>query len=122
VDANPIATARRRRRRLDRLSPDSFCFFCGYSNPIALMRRPRSLLQKDHVYGRKRDSESMIVICRNCDAEITEDRMREGVPMRRERDPKMLVAYRLLARSTFQRKDADAMRDMAMQLLGDEND
>jgi len=86
------------------------------------MRRSRSLLQKDHVYGQKRDSESMIVICRNCHAEITEDRMREGVPMRRERDPKMLVAYRLLARSIFQRKDADAMRDMAMQLLGDKND
>jgi hypothetical protein len=122
VDADPISTAHRRRRRLDRLGPNSVCYFCGYSNPIALMRCSRSLLERDHIYGRKRDSESIIVICRNCHAEITEDRMREGVPMRRERDPQMLIAYRLLARSIFQQKDAVSMRDMALQLLGDEND
>ena len=86
------------------------------------MVRSRTVLQEDHVYGRKRDSDSTIVLCRNCHAEITEDRMREGIPMRRERDSRKLIGFMLRARSTFLRKDAETMSKLAKQLLGDADD
>jgi hypothetical protein len=120
MDADPIATAVRRHRRRTRLGPNSVCFFCGYSDPVALMARSRTLLQKDHSYGRKRNPDSIIALCRNCHAEITEDRMREEVPMRRERDPIQLIAFMLKARAVYLKKDATTMEEMANTLLGDD--
>jgi hypothetical protein len=85
------------------------------------MGRSRTLLQEDHVYGRERDSESTIVLCRNCHAEITEDRMREGIPMRRECDPKRLIGSMLRARSTYLEKEAETMRRLARLLFRDDD-
>jgi hypothetical protein len=117
VDVNPTATAVRERRRIERLGPNPVCPFCGYSNPVGLMRRLRTLLQADHIFGRKRDSETTIVICRNCHAEITEDRMRAGIPMRRERDPVKRVAFMLLGLSVLFAKLAESMQKAAEDLL-----
>jgi hypothetical protein len=86
------------------------------------MVRRRTLLQNDHVYGRERESGLTITLCRNCHAEITEDRMREGIPMRRERDPRKRIAFILRARATFLRKDAETMSELAKLLLGDNDD
>jgi hypothetical protein len=117
VDADPAATAARQSRRIKRVGAGSICFFCGYSNPVALMVRSRTLLQEDHTYGRKRVPNSTIVLCRNCHGEVTEARMRAGIPMRRETDSKKRIALMLLARAVYLRKDAETMERLANLLL-----
>ena len=120
VDAEPARTAARHRHRIGRVGLGSVCFFCGYSNPLALMARSRTVLEADHTYGRKRAPGSTIVLCRNCHAEITEDRLRAGIPMQRERDSRKRIALMLLARAVYLRKDAETMENLADQLLDSE--
>lgn len=117
MDADPARTAARRGRRIGRLGPGCTCALCGYRNPYALIRVSRTLLEEHHNFGRKRDSESTVTLCRNCHAEVTEDLLREGVPMKRERDPRTRVAYALLAQAVFDRKRADAQERFAQLLL-----
>lgn len=117
MDVDPARTAARHRRRLDRLGPDCACALCGYRNPSALIRVSRTLLEAHHVFGRKRDSELTVVLCRNCHAEITEDLRRSGIPMVRERDPRKRVAYALLARAAFLEKEVESMKRFAELLL-----
>jgi len=81
------------------------------------MSRLRTLLQADHVFGRKRDPETTIIICRNCHAEITEDRMRAGIPMRRERDTNKRIAFMLRALSVLFKKLSESMDKMSQDLL-----
>ena len=117
MDADATATAVRQRRIAERIGGSAVCYFCGYRNPVALMRRNRTLLQADHIYGRERNRELTVAMCRNCHAEITEDRRCEGIPMRRERDPIERSAYMLAARAVFLEKDAKTMRKLAADLF-----
>lgn len=56
------------------------CCLCGYSNPVALMRVGRSLLERHHIYGEKTDS-TTVVVCRNCHAELSEAQLEFGAPL-----------------------------------------
>ena len=119
MDADPARTAARHRRRIERLGTDCACALCGYRNPCALIVVSRTLLEAHHVFGRKRDWGSTVVLCRNCHAEITEDLMRSGIPMVRERDPRKRAAYALLSGAMFFRKYADGIEKLARGLLED---
>jgi hypothetical protein len=77
----------------------------------------RTLLERHHTFGRKRNSETTVVLCRNCHAEITEDLLKGRIPMKRERDPNRRVAYALLARSVFLKKEMESMERFAELLL-----
>lgn len=117
MDADPARTAARRRRRIERLGPDCACALCGYRNPSALVLVSRTLLEAHHVFGRKRDWGLTVVLCRNCHAEITEDLMRAGVPMVRERDPRRRVAFALLSAAVFFKKYANSLEKLGRHLM-----
>lgn len=85
---------------------------------ISLSRR-EGLLEAHHVFGRKRDWELTVVLCRNCHAEITEDLMRAGIPMVRERDSRRRTAYALLSAAVFFKKYVESLEKLAQNLMGD---
>lgn len=117
MDADPARTAARRGRRIDRLGPDCACAICGYRNTFALIRVSRTLLEAHHVFCRKRDSETTVVLCRNCHAEITEDLMRAGIHMVRERDPRKRAGYMLRSSAVFFKKYAESIDNLGRELL-----
>lgn len=109
-------------RRKERIGSDAVCAFCGYKNPVAMMSRPRPLLEAHHVFGRHLDSQFTVGLCRNCHAEITEDLRRAGVPMKRETNRIKRVALMLIALSTFMKKAGEAMSHIAKLLLGENHE
>ena len=119
MDVEPARTAARRRRRIERLGPDCACALCGYRNPWALILVSRTLLEAHHVFGRKRDSKSTVVLCRNCHAEITEDLRREGIPMKRERDSIKRTGHMLRSGAVFFKKYAESIDKRGRELLED---
>lgn len=106
-------------RRIERLGDDCACALCGYRNPFALIVVSRTLLEAHHVFGRKRDSESTVVLCRNCHAEITELIRRAGIPMKRERDPRKRAGYMLRSGAVFFQKYAESIDKLGRELLED---
>lgn len=117
MDADPARTAARRKRRLERLGPESACALCGESDPVVLIVVLRTLLQGHHVFGWKRDPKCTVILCRNCHAKVTEDLLKAGVPMVRERDPRKRAAYALLSGAVFFKRYADSIEKLARELL-----
>ena len=126
-DNNPIATARRRARHMARFGPGPLiCILCGYPDPVALIPVtirwledhgvPRSLLEGHHVYYRNHDPDTIVPVCRNCHAELTEGTRQAGVNMHPEPNPVLRVALMLEASAVFHEKQADAERQMAKTL------
>ena len=87
MDRDPIKTAIRRMRR-----PSGVCIRCGYTNPFALTRIRRSLLEGDHVLGQNHDPDLIVFICLNCHAEVTEARRQRNIFMKFEPDRRPLIA------------------------------
>jgi hypothetical protein len=102
MDRNPARTAVRSTRRKERLgNGEHVCLFCGYSEPTALIPVTKKFLQDHHVVSRKRDSELISVLCRNCHALASEDLLQEDIDMQPETNPNALVASMLDALAVF---------------------
>jgi len=111
-------------KRRQRLGTDMYvCLFCGYIDPVALIRVteewlrqqgvPSSLFEDHHAVGEKHDPHTTILLCRNCHANATEGLLRAGVSMRPEPDPVDRVAMMLDGWAVFHEDEATAERRMA---------
>ena len=130
MDNDPIRTAGREARRLERLgSGPLVCVFCGYADPVALIAVtpdwllaqgiPRTLFEDHHSVGIHHDPELKLLICRNCHAKATEGLLRADVDMRPEPRPVLRVALMLEAEAGMHEDFAAAKRRWAT-LLRDE--
>jgi hypothetical protein len=129
MDNDPIGTAGRETRRLERLgSGPCVCILCGYADPVAFVLVtlewldangvPRSLFEKHHFLGEAHDPNAKVPICRNCHARATEGLLREGVSMRPEPNPVLRVALMLEAEAVLfedlaaaKRRSAELLRE-----------
>ena len=59
-------------RRSRSLGPTARCLLCPQSDPRALGRYPRAILEEHHVVARLNDDELTAVLCRNCHAVLTD--------------------------------------------------
>lgn len=127
-DIDPSRTARREMRRLSRFGDAPLvCFLCDYADPVGLIAVtaewlkaqgvPSSLFEGDHIVGRVHDPDFIVAICRNCHAEVTERRFREGISMRPELDQNTREALRLRSLAMFHEKTAEALRRWAEEKL-----
>jgi len=130
MDNDPIRTAGRETRRLERLgSGPLVCILCGYTDPVALIPVskawlqehgvPRSLLEDHPFYGENHDPEATVLICRNCHAVVHEGLLQAGVSLLPEPDPVARVALMLDAEAVFfealaaaKRRSAKILRDV----------
>jgi hypothetical protein len=127
MDNNPIATAGRETRRLERLgSGPLVCILCGYTDAVALIAVkpewllangvPRTLFERHHFLGEVHDPNAKVLICRNCHAKVTEGLLRADVSMRPEPHPVLRVALMLEASAVFHEEEAAALRRAATLL------
>jgi hypothetical protein len=100
----------RKARRERRLGARAACVLCRFSDPAALHRVDRSLLERHHVLGRVHAEEVTLPLCRNCHALETE-RMRDaGIPLDHERRHLLeTLEAVLLGLATFLRSLAAAL-------------
>ena len=80
---DPMDASRRKHRRQQRLGPDAVCVTCGERNLNALLRVPRSLLERHHVFGAAH-AEETIVVCLKCHARFSAAQQDDGVPLTSE--------------------------------------
>src|SRR5438046_6692910 len=88
---DPMARARRRHRRRQKLGPDARCFSCGVSNPVQLMQIGKSVLEEHHPYGYAHEPSRTCVVCLNCHALYSAAQLDDGVPL----TPQSTVVERL---------------------------
>jgi hypothetical protein len=105
---NPLRAARRKAQRLAKLltkpGDRPICLFCGCDEPLLLrpikrefIRKHRRLFEEHHVFGRKLDVITVLALCFNCHALITEKLAQAGLTM--QRDPDLCAFYRSVLRS-----------------------
>lgn len=75
LDPEPVRTAARLQRRLDRLGDSPACVLCGESNPAVLDK-----VEGHHVVNRANDAGLTVVLCANCHRAQTESLAATGVP------------------------------------------
>jgi hypothetical protein len=118
IDSDPAKTAARENRRLERLGDGPHvCLICSETDPIVLtptkagwlleMGVPVRLLEGHHLYARAHDPDTIVPLCRNCHAKVTEGLLRAGVNMKPTPDEVTRLAEMLKARATFSRQMAD---------------
>jgi len=81
VSNDPMNAARRKNRQRQRLGADAICVMCGQTNPDALMRIHRSLLERHHVFGVAHEPNETVIVCRNCHAGLSAAQQDDGVPL-----------------------------------------
>jgi hypothetical protein len=117
MDRDPIKTAARISKRETHLGPGPhICIYCGYSNPLGLIKPRKSLLEDHHEWGRRIDPKLTVLVCRNCHAELTEGLRRAGVPMTKDEDPVAEEIHLLEADAVRDERHAAALRRRAEQL------
>lgn len=86
MERDPIRTDSRIARRARRLGQNMACVLCGVTDPPALVRVNRPLLEAHHVAGRANDGALTVAVCRNCHAVLTEGQLAGGVDLRPRAD------------------------------------
>jgi hypothetical protein len=92
---HPLRAARRKAGRLARLKAkpgeQPVCLFCGCSEPMLLgtitkkfFKKHRRFFEEHHVFGWMLDADTILALCFNCHALVTEGLRQAGVEMRRE--------------------------------------
>ena len=124
MDSDPNRTALRESHRIQRLRLDSHvCLICGepalktVSVQFAQTHGiPRSLIERHHVVGRKRDAEPTVFLCLTHHWMITTGLLREGVYMQTERNVDVRIAQCLIAVAILFEMLAPALRRWADKL------
>jgi len=102
MDKDPIKSAARLRKRLERLGPGPYvCLLCGYTNVWALTQVSRSFLELHHVVIEMHDSQLTVLLCLNCHSAATEDLRKAGTPMEPATNNTEHVAIMLEALAVF---------------------
>ena len=128
-NVHPLRAANRKARRLAKLlaklGDHPVCLLCGCSEPMLLrpvtkdfLEKHRRLFEEHHVFGRWQDSVTVLALCFNCHALITEGLLQAGVSMKREPDPIKFAQVIFRALSVHFRMLSDACWRFA-NLLGD---
>jgi hypothetical protein len=114
---NPARAARRKTELRERLGAEkAACFYCGYSNPVALRRISQKSLPEHHVLGRNHDPDLVITICLNCHAEAHESLANEVVELEPIADAVKRVATMLRAEAVHLEMWAESKRKQAALL------
>jgi len=124
MDSDPNRTALREARRSQRLGAyHDACIICGepalrtVSVQFAQTHGiPRSLIERHHVVGRKRDAELMVHVCLTHHWLVTTGLLREGVDMQAERNVDVQIAQCLVAVAILFEMLAPALRRWADKL------
>ncbi len=122
MDREPIRTNIRRIRR--GFDPEDACVFCGYPNPVALMRKgrewakkhcvARTLLERHHPAGKNHFPDLTIIVCRNCHAEAHEGLLQEGVRLSREANPHVWTPHFFKSMAVLFEKLAEIFRNLQL--------
>lgn len=80
-DPDPVGAAVRKQRRREQLGESLACVLCDVSDPRALVPTDSRLIEQDHLFGRQRDPDTTVPLCRNHHAIVTEGRRDAGIPM-----------------------------------------
>jgi hypothetical protein len=81
ADPDPIGTDLSRARRTRKLPPNAACVICGHTEPDALKRARRSLLEQHHLAGKVNDDQLTVVLCLNHHREQTARQRGMGVEL-----------------------------------------
>lgn len=110
-EADPIGNDARNTERLKRLGPaPHICLFCGLPEPECLIpvspdwllvRAPRSVLEKHHVFLKDLDPDSVVLLCVLCHFKVSQGYVRAGIDFGPEPDPRKRVASMLQVLSVF---------------------
>ena len=110
-EADPIGNDARNTERLKKLGPGPhICLFCALSEPgdlipvtadWLLLRVPRSVLEKHHVFLKDLDPHSVVLLCVLCHFRVSQGYVRAGIDFGPEPDPRKRVALMLKALSVF---------------------
>jgi hypothetical protein len=95
MSGDPIGDDVRKLRRHRRLGSGAACLICGETNPDALRRTQRTLLERHHLAGRANDPELTVVVCLNHHAILSELQRDSGIDLRA--DPNRSPARRTAA-------------------------
>jgi hypothetical protein len=116
-DQNPIRTARRKVRRINRLGTDSpTCLYCGCPEIALLKRVSKKFLEAHHFLGETHDPNLTLFLCRNCHYRATENLLQADVSMLPEPDQVKRAAIMLRALSVHHRMLSDTHERLAASL------
>ncbi len=76
-----IANLARKEHRQRRLGEHAACASCGISDPPALTRQRRTMIERHHAAGRANDDDLTVILCRNCHAVATEGQRDTGADL-----------------------------------------
>src|SRR5712692_4530806 len=129
MDRDPIRTNIRRIRR--GFGPGDTCVFCGYRNPVALIRKgtkwfrkhvARSILVRHHLVGQNHSPDLDWPVCLNCHAEAHEALFQEGVSLSREANSRARQVQRLRTLAPQFEMLAGSFRTWADEMEGGADD
>lgn len=118
---DPIATAARRAKRINRLHGATACLACGITDAHVLTPTPGGdvpqLLEEHHLLGRKNDADFVVALCQNCHALHHEGLRQVGVDVGRRHDnPLDAVIAFMQSIGTLLRLLVDRWHDMIDRL------
>jgi hypothetical protein len=129
-EADPIGNDARNTERLKRLGMGPhICLFCGLPEPECLipvspdwllLRVPRSVLEKHHVFLKDLDPDSVVLLCVLCHFKVSQGYVRAGIDFGPEPNPRKRVALMLKALSVFLEMLAKAVWHWGQILLNGE--
>ena len=116
---HPLRAARRKAGRLAKLQAkpgeQPICLSCGCSEPMLLrpitkkfFKKHRRFFEEHHVFGWMLDSDTILALCFNCHALVTEGLRQAGVEMKRETNLLKFAEVILRAMSVHLRFLSDA--------------
>jgi hypothetical protein len=125
---HPLQAAKRKVQRLKKLlvEPEqhAVCLFCGCAEPMLLrpitkkfFKKHQRFFEEHHVFGWMLDSGTILALCFNCHALVTEGLRQAGVEMKRETNPVKFAQMIFRALSVHLRILSDACWKFA-NLLG----
>lgn len=130
-EADPIGNDARAAERLKKLGPGPhICLFCGLPQPEdlipatadwLLLRVPRSVLEKHHVFLKDLDPNSVVLLCVLCHFRVSQGYLQAGIDFGPEPDSRKRVALMLKALSVFLEMLAKVSWQWSELLLKGEN-
>jgi hypothetical protein len=126
---HPFRAERRKIKRLAKLlaklGDHPVCLFCGCEEPMLLrpitkkvIEKHRRFFEEHHVFGWMLDSTTILALCFNCHALVTEGLLQAGVEMKKETDPIKFAQVIFRALSVHLRILSDACWKFANLLSG----
>src|SRR5205085_3674923 len=95
TDPDPIGNDLRRERRRRGMPEGAACIVCGETDPVALRKARRSVLEVHHLGGEANDPDLTVVLCLNHHRIQTSDQPGAGVDL--SRDPERTLPEKVIS-------------------------